>query len=75
LPDETGQIGPAPAVVRQAEPGFGLGVVMNSVMMIMVMVMMVLRTGKGRAGKHHQQQGSGKNLFHGSNLARVGRRW
>jgi hypothetical protein len=25
--------------------------------------------GEGRAGKDHQQQGGGKNLFHGTNVA------
>jgi hypothetical protein len=42
-------------------------------MMMLVGVMggmMMMRSGKNRAGKHHQQQGSGKNLFHGKNLAR-----
>jgi hypothetical protein len=32
-------------------------------------MMVVMRGGKSRAGKHHQQQSSSKNLFHGTNLA------
>jgi hypothetical protein len=36
---------------------------------VMVVVVMVPR-GKRRAGKHHQEQGSGNNFLHGMNLAR-----
>jgi hypothetical protein len=36
--------------------------------MVVVVIAMALR-GKRRAGKHHQQQGGGKNLFHGKNVA------
>jgi hypothetical protein len=46
-------------------------------MMLMLGVMgnMVMVGGsKGRAGKHHQQQGGSKNLLHGKNLARRQRR-
>jgi hypothetical protein len=38
------------------------------VMVVMMMVMMVLR-GERRGSKHHQQQGNGKNPFHGKNVA------
>lgn len=30
-----------------------------------VMVVMVVLGGKGRAGKHHREQGDGKKLLHG----------
>jgi hypothetical protein len=37
------------------------------------MVMMALRGERG-AGKHHQHQGGGKNLFHETNVAQEMRR-
>jgi hypothetical protein len=50
-------------------------VFLGFMLVVMVMLgvvgnMMMMRGGKGRAGKHHQQQGSSKNLLHGENLAR-----
>jgi len=40
----------------------------------MVARMMVMALGgERRAGKHHQQQGGGKNPFHGMNVAQAGR--
>jgi hypothetical protein len=41
--------------------------------MVVVMMMVVGRRGECRTGKHHQQQDSCKNLFHGMNVAQV--RW
>jgi hypothetical protein len=38
--------------------------------MVMMVVVMMVNGGKSRAGKHHQEQGSGKNLLHGMNVAR-----
>jgi hypothetical protein len=46
-------------------------------MVVVMVVMMVVmrRVGEYRTRcKHHQQQGCGKNLFHGSNVAQSGRR-
>jgi hypothetical protein len=39
-------------------------------MVMMVMVVMVIGGSEYWTGKHHQEQGSGKNLLHGMNLAR-----
>jgi hypothetical protein len=39
------------------------------VVMVMVVMMMVIRGGKSRAGKHHNEQGSGKDFLHGLNVA------
>jgi hypothetical protein len=40
-----------------------------------VVMMVMLRGGECRTrGKHHQQQGCGKNLFHGTNVAQAGQR-
>jgi hypothetical protein len=36
-------------------------------------VVMMLVGGKGRCGKHHQEQGGGNNLFHGTNVTRESR--
>jgi hypothetical protein len=44
-------------------------------MMVVTGMMMVPRGSEGRAGKHQQEQDSGKNLFHETNVARVLRRW
>jgi hypothetical protein len=39
---------------------------------VMVVMMMMRRGGEYRTRcKHHQQQGCGKNLFHGSNVAQA----
>jgi len=59
--------------------GHGVGLMVRHVMararagMVARMVMMALR-GKRRAGKHHQHQGGGKNLFHETNVAQEMRR-
>jgi hypothetical protein len=42
-------------------------------MVMMVVVVMVPRGSEHRAGKHHQEQCSGKNLFHGMNVTRFRR--
>jgi hypothetical protein len=44
--------------------------VMVVMMVIKVVVVMVFR-GERRAGKYHQEQYGGKNLLHGTNLART----
>jgi hypothetical protein len=41
---------------------------------VMVVAMMVMRGGECRGGKHHQKQGSCKNLLHAKNVARTPRR-
>jgi hypothetical protein len=46
-----------------------MAVVMDRV----VMVMKVVFHGKRRTRKDHQEQDRGKNLFHGSNVARARR--
>jgi hypothetical protein len=38
--------------------------------MVTVMMMVGLGGGEGWTGQHHQEQDSGKNLFHGTNVAR-----
>jgi hypothetical protein len=43
--------------------------------MMMVSLVMVPRGCEGRDGKDHQQQDGGKNLLHGTNVARAPRRW
>jgi hypothetical protein len=41
------------------------------VMVVVVRAMVMMSHGsEHRAGKHHQKQGSQKNLFHGMNVAR-----
>jgi len=37
---------------------------------MVVVVAMVVAGGERWSGKHHQKQGSCKNLFHGTNVAR-----
>jgi hypothetical protein len=37
----------------------------------MVVAMMVTASGKHGAGKHHQEQGGGEDLFHAANVARA----
>jgi hypothetical protein len=44
--------------------------VVMMMMMVMVVVVMVFPSGERRAGKHHQHQDGGKNLFHDKNVAR-----
>jgi len=40
---------------------------------VMMVVVVVRRAGECRTHcKHHQQQGCGKNLFHGTNVAQAG---
>jgi hypothetical protein len=46
----------------------GLGVMG---MVVVAMMVMMSRGSEHRAGKHHQKQGSDKNLFHGLNVART----
>jgi hypothetical protein len=48
--------------------------VLGVVGVTVVVMMMVLYGSEGRAGKQHQQEGGGKNLLHGKNLARGPRR-
>jgi hypothetical protein len=48
----------------QAGSGLGAFVVVMRVVVIVVVVMMVTG-GKSRTREHHQEQGEGKNLFHG----------
>jgi len=48
--------------------------VMMVVMVVVVVVMMVPR-GKRRTCKHHQEQGSSKNLLHAQNVARKNPPW
>jgi hypothetical protein len=39
---------------------------------VMVVVVMVMSSGKsGGAGKHHQEQNCGENLFHGRHPSRI----
>jgi hypothetical protein len=38
--------------------------------MVMVVAVMMMRVGKHRGGKHHQEQCSGKNLLHEKNVPR-----
>jgi choline-glycine betaine transporter len=47
-------------------------VVVLVMLMVVLLVMMMVESqyGEGRTGKHHQQQGRGKNLFHDKNVAR-----
>jgi hypothetical protein len=45
------------------------------VVVMMVMMEMAPWGGESRAGKHYQEQDSGKNLLHGTNVARGLRRW
>jgi hypothetical protein len=59
---------PGPGGGAALGPGSVLGVMV--MMMVGVMGMMVHRGSERRGGKHHQQQGSGKNLLHGMNVAR-----
>ena len=60
-------------------PGIVSGVMVGGVVdrvvgrMLVVVITMALR-GKRRAGKHHQHQGGGKNLFHETNVAQEMRR-
>ena len=37
---------------------------------VMTVVVTVMRSGKGRGSKHHNQQSCGDDLFHGLNVAR-----
>ncbi|MGD0801001.1 MAG: hypothetical protein ABR906_06780 [Terracidiphilus sp.] len=57
-------------MVRPEGPGSVLGVVV----MVMVVVVMVMRGSERRAGKDHQEQCGGKNLFHRKNVTREWRR-
>jgi hypothetical protein len=54
-------------------PGPGHGISLGRVVMVVVMDMMVVMMfeGEGWTGKDHEEQDCGKNLFHGSNVARV----
>jgi hypothetical protein len=69
------------------ETGFTSGVVMGTRVMsvwvvsarmvgsgVMSGVAMMLVGGKGRGGKHHQEEHGGKYLLHGTNLTRYSRR-
>jgi hypothetical protein len=38
---------------------------------MMVMAMVVMAGGKNRSGKHQQEQGGSKNLFHARTVARI----
>jgi hypothetical protein len=67
--DETRLKGAGPGDGAALGPEGALRVVMGGVL-VMVVVMMV-SGGKGRTGKHQQQQRSEKNLFHGKNPTRA----
>ena len=62
-----------PAVALLGGPACVLGVVVGCMVTRMVVMMVMPRGGECRTrGKHHQQQGGGKNLFHGMNVAQAG---
>jgi hypothetical protein len=49
---------------------FGPGFILGVRVVMVVVVTMVMAGGERWSGKHHQKQGSCKDLFHGTNVAR-----
>jgi hypothetical protein len=69
-PNESGQSDPVP--FQCAYPGAKLALDVVGVVVV-ASVVMVPGGGERRGGKNHQQQDGGKNLFHATTVARVGR--
>ena len=78
-PGPGGRFALGPGIASGVMVGHGVGLMVRYVVaragagMVARRVMMALR-GERRAGKHHQHQGGGKNLFHGKNVAQEHRR-